>query len=186
MTDESRKWKARAVQIALVVVAVAFVGNWAHNRFMRHHDLHLTAVVPPPVSLGPGDLRIYNADSTLDVILTGDRILAGLSPMMVAKIRTDMDSGRNADTGLGGSIATMVKKTVAGAIDTHAAFALSDVKDVRFDGGRLILDWKDGSRHDLFSHTNVNGRGEKNSFRADDVQRLAAAVNARKKSLGQP
>ncbi|HVB31024.1 MAG TPA: hypothetical protein VNE60_05800 [Gemmatimonadaceae bacterium] len=186
MNNESRKWVARGVQIALVVLALAFVGNWLRARLMVHNDLHLAAVVPPPDSLGPGDLRIFNSDSTVDVILTGDRILAGLSPKMVAKVRTQLDSGNKTDTGLGGSIATMVKKTVAGAINTHAAFSLAAVKDVRFDNGRMVVDWVDGSQHDLFGHTNVNGRQEQNSFRAEDVQRFSAAVSARKKALGQP
>ena len=61
--------------------------------------------------------------STVDVILKGDKIMTGLSDKTVARVRTEMDKSREKDTsGLGGAIASMVKKTVAENIGTHAVF----------------------------------------------------------------
>ncbi len=140
---------------------------------------------PPPDSLGAGDVRIYNSDSSVDVILKGDKILAGLSPKTVARVRAEMDTGPTTDSGIGGGIASIVKKTVAGAIGTHAAFPLADIRDVRFDRGRLIFEWANGGEHHLFGDTKVNGNREGNSFRPEDATRFIDAVHARKKALGQ-
>ena len=76
-------------------------------------------------TLAPGDMRIYNTDSTVDLVLKGNEILAGLSPKTIAKIQNELDTSAAGDTsGLGASISQIVK-SVAGAIGTHAAFPLS-------------------------------------------------------------
>lgn len=185
MSDTSRKWIGRGIQAALVVLAIAFVIHWVRSRIRSGvNDLHVSALTSPPDSLGPGDLRIYNADSSVDLILIGDRIAAGLSPRTVAEVRSSMDSSAKSDTGLGGSIAQLVQKTVAGAIATHAEFPLADLRDIRYENGKMVFDWKTGSHHALFESTNVNGRKAADTFRKEDAERFIAAVRARQKALG--
>ena len=187
MSDTSRKWAGRAIQVVLLFAALAFVGNWLRARFSSaRHDTHVAGLQMPPDSLGPGDVRILNADSSVDLMLVGDRIWAGLSPQMVAKVRRDMDTTQHADTGLGGSIANLVKKSVAGAIGTHAVYRLADVRDVRYENGRLLFDWKSGGHETMFRNTRVNGDRADDSFRKEDADRFIAAVHARQKQLGLP
>ncbi len=187
MSDTSRKWAGRAIQVVLLFAALAFVGNWFRSRFASaRHDTHVAALQAAPDSLGPGDLMILNADSTVDLTLAGDRIWAGLSPKMVAKVRADLDTTQHADTGLGGSIAKLVKRSVAGAIGTHAVYRLADLRDVRYENGRLIFDWKSGGHDTMFKNTNVNGDRADDSFRKEDAERFIAAVHARQKQLGLP
>ncbi|HEU4988757.1 MAG: hypothetical protein KGL93_04825 [Gemmatimonadota bacterium] len=186
-TSTSRKWAGRGIQLLLVVVALAYVGNWVRGRFSRGvREMHVSSVAMPPDSLGPGDIRIYNADSTVDLLLVGDRIYAGLSPQMVAKVRRDMDTSAHADTGLGGSIAHLVKSKVAGAIGTHVVYKVADIRDVRLDNGTIVLDWKKGGHQTMFETTNVNGRRADNTFRPEDAQRFIDAVRARQQQLGNP
>ena len=60
--------------------------------------------VPSTDALAPGDMRIYNVDSSVDLILQGDRILAGLSPKTVAKVKDELARSASEDTsGLGGT-----------------------------------------------------------------------------------
>jgi hypothetical protein len=187
MADNSRKWLGRAAQLALVVLAAAFVVHWVRSRVhLGSHDTHVAGVAPPPDSLGPGDLRIYNSDSTVDLVLVGDKIAAGLSPKTVAEVRRKMDSSSQSDTGLGGSIASMIKHTVAGAIGTHVEFKLADLNDVRYEDGKLVFDWKKGSQHSLFDDAKVNGKTASNTFLAPDATRFIDAVHARQKELGLP
>jgi hypothetical protein len=147
--------------------------------------MHVETNVPTSDSLRPGDVQIFNADSTVDVILSGDHILAGLSPKTVNRVRRELDTTAVKDSGLGGSIASLVKKTVAGAIGTHMVYRLADIRDVRYDNGRLVFEWRDGGDHQLFGDTKVNGQREGNTFRAEDAERFIEAVRARKKALGQ-
>jgi hypothetical protein len=146
----------------------------------RSHRVRVETEMPPPNALGPGDLRIYSADSSVDLMLVGDKILAGLSPKTVAEVKTKLETSAARDTsGLGGSIAQIVKKSVAGAIGTHAAFPLSDIRDVRYDGDQIVVEWKDGKTHNLFGGTSVNDRKVSNSFRPEDAKRFIDAVHER-------
>ena len=185
MDTSSRRWVAGLIRFGLVILAIAVVASWFKHRAPEQGRVRVQTEVPPPDSLGAGDVRIYNADSTVEVILSGDKILAGLSPKTVGKIRQQLDTSHATDSGLGGSIATLVKKTVAGAIGTHAVYHLGDIRDVRYEDGRLVFEWMDGGDHNLFGSTRVDGKRQGNTFRADDAERFIEAVRARKKSLGQ-
>ncbi|HTE47271.1 MAG TPA: hypothetical protein VK636_18620 [Gemmatimonadaceae bacterium] len=178
--SSSRRLLGGIIRLALVVLAVVFVGRY----FMRHspgrNHVRVQTEVPPPEALGPGDVHIYSADTSVDLILQGDKILAGLSPQTVAKVKISIDSSASGDTsGLGGSISQIVKKSVAGAIGTHAVFPLADIRDIRYESGQIVFDWKDGGKHQLFGNTKVNGNKVSNSFRPDDAQRFIDAVKAR-------
>jgi hypothetical protein len=103
-----------------------------------------------------------------------------LSPKTVAKIKDKLATSGSQDTsGIGASISQIVKKSVAGAIGTHAVFPLSDIRDIRYENGQIVFDWKDGGKHQVFGNTKVDGENVSNSFRPEDAQRFVAAVRAR-------
>jgi len=185
MNERSRRFVGGLIRAVLVVLALWIVAFWIYRRLPDRGHVRLQTQAPSPEQLGPGDLRIYNVDSSVDVILQGDHILAGLSAKTVAQIKTQMDSERTTDSGLGGSIAQIVKKTVAENIGTHAVFPLSDVRDVRFDNGHLVFVWNSGADHKIFQSVKANGKQEENSFRPGDAQAFIDAVRARKKELAQ-
>ncbi|HEX8941583.1 MAG TPA: hypothetical protein VF785_00515 [Gemmatimonadaceae bacterium] len=180
MSSSSRRWIAALIRTALVVLAIVLVSGYFARHWSGRRHVRVQTEVPPPDSLGPGDLRIYNADSSVDLILVGDKILAGLSPKTVAKVKGELETSASHDTGgLGGSISQIVKKSVAGAIGTHAVFPLSDIRDIRYDRNQIVFDWKDGGKHQLFGSTKVNGEKVSNTFRPEDAQRFIDAVHAR-------
>lgn len=184
MGPSSRRFVAGLIRIALVVLAIGIAGAYIGHRTPSRHQMRLQTEAPPPEALGPGDLQIYNADSSVDLILQGDKILAGLSPKTIAKVKGDLQRSAEKDTsGLGGSIAQMVKKEVAGAIGTHAAFPVSNIRDIRYEDEQIVVDWKDGGKYQLFGSTRVDGSKVSNTFPREDAERFVAAVKAR---MAQP
>ncbi len=180
----SRRFIAGLARIALVVVAIAYLAS----RFSHHtRDKHTTTVTTeavPPAQLAAGDMRIYNTDSSVDLTLVGNSIYAGLSPKTVNQVKTEMNDKMSDDdtNGLAGSIKSIVKSSVAGAIGTHAVFPLSNIRDIRYDHEQIVVDWKDGGHHELFGSTRVNGEKGSRTFRPEDAQRFVDAVRARLKS----
>lgn len=164
--------------VALLLVALAFTGCRRHDRDV------VRASTTRPDSLGPGDLRIYNEDSTVDMVLVGDHVSAGLSDRVVADVRRKTESASTTDSGLGGAIASIVNRTVSSAIGTRVEIPLSQVKDVRYDHGALMFDWKDGRKRELFTNTRANGERTDKAFSEADAQRFIDAVRARKRELG--
>ena len=168
------------IRIGLVVLAIAFVSRYFRHRSSGKEHMRVRSEAAVLDSLAPGDMRIYNTDSSVDLVLKGNEILAGLSPVTIAKIKSKLDTSASQDTsGLGASISQIVKKSVAGAIGTHAAFPLSDIRDIRYEQDQIVFDWKDGGHHQLFGGTKVNGERVSNSFRPEDAERFIEAVRAR-------
>jgi hypothetical protein len=178
----SRRFVAALIRLTLVVLAIVLVGRYFKNKFFPHRTIvHVQREAPPPnEALGPGDMRIYSADSSVDLVLSGNNILAGLSPQTVEKVKREMDKKADRDTsGFAGSITQIVKSSVAGAIGTHAVYPLADMRDIRYEDGQIVFEAKDGKQHDLFGNTKINGNKVSNAFRPDDAQRFVEAVRAR-------
>ena len=180
----TRRWVSRLVRVGLIVLVFVFIGGWFWRRTPRvmggGDRIRVQRETVAPSTLGPGDLQIFNSDSTVDLILQGNRILAGLSPQMVDKIKSKMAESKNRDTsGLGGLIASTVTSTIASTIGTHAVYMLSDIRDLRYEDGNIIIEKRDGGETQLFHNVHVD-KGETKGFPEADAQRFIEAVRARK------
>jgi len=176
----SRRVVGGLIRFGLVILTFALVFVWIKRKVSSHDHVRVETQAPPD-TLGPGDMRLYNADSSVDVVLIGDKIEAGLSAKTVNKVKGELEASRSKDTsGLGGMIGQNVKTSVAGAIGTHAVFPLSEIKDIEYSDGRIHVQWMDGSNRDLFNNTTVNKEKVSNSFNEADAKRFVAAVRARK------
>ena len=132
------------------------------------------------VSLGDGDIRITSTDGGVDLALIGDSISGGLSQKSLEKARKETDTSAVKGTGFGADIEKMVKGTVQSALATRIAFPLSAIKDVHYDGRRIVFDWNGTPR--ISGKMQVNDKDALESFSADDAQRFVDAVRARKQA----
>ena len=129
--------------------------------------------------LGPGDVKIVNEDSSVEMAVVGQRIIARLSDKTMAKVRQETDTAHLKDSGFGGSIERMVKRTVQSALGQQFEYPLRDVREARYENGEIILD-VNGRQPRLLANTKVGGKKLLESFRPDDARRFVAAVNAKK------
>jgi hypothetical protein len=130
-------------------------------------------------SLAAGDVRIVTTDGSIDLALIGDSISSGLSPASIAKVRHETDTAAVDGTGFAAEMEKMVKGTVQGAIGTRVSIPLSAVREVRYDGEKLVFEWN-GAPPKVFVSAKVNGKPLLASFAPDEARRFADAVNARK------
>ena len=130
--------------------------------------------------LGPGDILIANSDSSIELGLYGDSIVTGFGSKVMNEIRDKTDTAAVSGGGFAANIEKMVKNTVADALGHQLKYAVADVQDVRFEDGKLLFFWKDGSRMRLFEDTNQNKKPVSQTFNPDDAQRFVAAFKARK------
>jgi hypothetical protein len=141
-----------------------------------------TAVAEVP--MGSGDIRITSADSAVDLALIGDSISGGLSAYALAKVRHETDTNAVTGSGFGASIEKMVKGTVQSALGTRISVPVASVKDVRYDGQRLVFEWN-GKPPEHFGNAKVNNKDVMASFSADDAQRFVVAVRARQRAVNR-
>jgi len=167
----------RPLLIATLSLIAAGCGRRDNSTRDRRTDANV-ARRDSVLTLGPGDVQITNADSSVDMAVVGQQIVVRLSDKTMAKVRQGTDTAK-ADSGFGGSIEKMVKRTVASALGQQYMYPLADVRDARYENGRIVLD-VNGSEPRLLANTQVGGKKVMESFRPDDAQRFVAAVNAKK------
>ena len=199
ITEKERKRRRltyRVVQLALVMVTVGIAVAWFNGR-RSGDDVNISfsgrrpvivsnqgtfsTDVPAATQLGPGDMQLLNVDETVDLILQGRHIYAGLSPKTVAEVRNKIqDAGPSDSSGLAGFIASTVKEQVADKIGTHVRYNIDDIRDIRLEGDRLVIEWKSGKEQELFGSVKTDrGRGDANHFRPDEARRFIELVKAR-------
>ena len=180
-----RRWVARLIKIGLVGVAVMVVLAFIQRKSPVRGDLRIETDAPAIEALAVGDLRIYNRDSTVNLILQGDRVLAGLSDKTVEKVRRELEASTADDTaGLGGSIAQIVKKTVSSSIGTHVVYPVRDMRDIEYRDGHIVITRRDGSSSQLFGSVKTDGESAGKTFPPEDAQRFVEAVRARIRARG--
>lgn len=191
---QQRRWIARLVKVGLLGVAVLVVLAWFGSRRdfrpevrIERGDARIDASTVPAVEvLAPGDVRIFNRDSSVNLILRGDQILAGLSPQMRARIEAEIaQSASQESTGFGAAIAGVVKSTVASAIATHAAISLHDIRDIQYRDGRIMIVRRDGRSTELLGNVRNDGQEISRTFAEPDAELFVEAVRARKRELEQ-
>jgi hypothetical protein len=135
-------------------------------------------------ALGPGDVRITNADSSIEIAVVRDSIITGFGPRVLAEIQKGTDTTKVKGDGFGANIEKLVKSTVASAMNHEMKYAVADVQSMRYIGGKLELYWKDGSRMKLFENTKQNNKPVSETFSEADAKQLIAAFDAKKAALG--
>ncbi len=174
--------------IALLIVGAALVLGSASCRKHGNNDAHVVMrdLNAKPDSLGPGDIRVFNADSSVELELLGSWISAGLSQKTLDRVKRETDTAGSRDSGLGGAIASIVKTTVAKTIGMRIQYPVADVKDVKYENGTLVFVWKEGHQHDFFQNSKVNGQKTDKSFTPQEAQKFIAAVKDRMAERAQP
>ena len=134
-------------------------------------------------TLGPGDVRIMNADSSIELAVIRDSIVTGFGPRVLAEIEKGTDTTQVKGDGFGASIEKMVKSTVASALNHEMRYSVSDVERVQYTNGKIEMYWKDGSRMKLFENTKQKDKPVSETFSEGDAKQFIAAFDAKKAAL---
>ncbi len=180
---EQRRWIGRGIRFGLVALTILLVMSWMRGKVSRgarstFGTTHVVMNPPAPSApMGPGDMRIVSTNGAVELVLQGDHVLAGMSAEKVAEVRAKLEDSRAKDTsGLGGMIAASVKRGVSDLIGAHASWPVSDIKDISYENGRLVLQTKSSGRAQLFDKDKGNAE---ELFAPQDAQRFVEAVRAR-------
>lgn len=181
MELRERRAASRVIRFSLVALGIVIAAGWLLRKVPKPDHIRVEGAAPTMETLAAGDVQVFNEDSTVDVILAGDRLSAGLSPQKLAAVRADLARSNEQDTaGIGGTIAATVKRAVAENLSIRAVYPLAEIRDLRYDDGRLRVEWRNGRETTLLGdNIKIDGDTDYNRFRAEDAERLIAAVRAR-------
>ena len=182
MELRQRRTISRFVRLLLVALAIGIAIAWCARRAPSGATA-MRMQSSPPAALSAADVQIFNVDTTVDLILQGTKIYAGLSPKIVERVRGELTKSTQKDTsGIGGAIAQMVKQQVADNIDTRVVYDVQDIRDIRYDDPHIVIQWQRGGEERLFGSVKVDGDRDANRFRREDAERFIAAVKERQRS----
>lgn len=130
-------------------------------------DAALTDDGPSP---GEEQLVITSESDDVDLGLTDEVLYLRLNPDRLAEVEREMAAEVESQSGLGGIIAETVTDAVAGALRHRVEFDLSDVRDVRYEDGRLDIELVG---EDRFPQVENDGVPLEEAFAPDDARRFA-------------
>jgi hypothetical protein len=168
---------------AVIVVTVLAAACGRHDRDRDGRNIEAQGNVAnrdSALTLGAGDVKIVSEDSSVDLAVVGQQIVVRLSDKTMNKVRGETDTMAVKDSGFGGSIERMVKRTVQSALGHQFQYPLSDVRDAKYENGAIVLEPNGDRQPRLLANTKINGKKLMESFRPDDAKRFVAAVNAKK------
>ena len=134
-------------------------------------DVSMTGDVPgTPVE------SVTTRDGQMELGVTDQVVFARLSESLRAEIETEMADETEGQGGLGGSIARAVTGAVAQGLAAAVTVPLGDVRDVRYQGGRVVIEMADGDPSP-FDRAKTDDRPMLDQFDAEAGRRLAEAFD---------
>lgn len=117
--------------------------------------------------LGADRFAIHSDDGALRMGLTDEFVYFALSDSVLAEARVEMAADSPPD-GIGGTIAGIVKGGVSRALRFRARYHVDDIRDIRWENGRMVFDFVDPDRR--ITSLDVDDRPLDEIFTEEDVR----------------
>lgn len=112
----------------------------------------------------------------LELGVTDEVLFTRLSETFRGEIQSEMEEETADETGLGGTIARAVTGAVAEGLGTAISVPLADVRDVRYENGRIVIEMVDGEPSP-FEAAKTNDEPMLSQFSPEAGRRLADAFD---------
>lgn len=134
--------------------------------------------------LGPDRFAIHSEDGSVQMGLTQDFLYFALSDSVIAAARAEMDEDSTRREGIGGAIAGLVRGGVDRALRFRARYDVADIRDVRWEDGRMVVDFVDPD-HSLSTNFEVDDRPIEEVFSQQDVEAFRQQLRDLKRERGE-
>lgn len=152
-------------------VAAEAVREARESAGARLGDADLSADVPgKPVEV------VTTRDGAIELGLTDQVLYSRLSERVRSEAAAEMEAETEGQSGLGGEIARAVTGAVAEGLETAVTVPVDRVRDVRVEGGQLVIEMESGEPSP-FENAETDGEPMLAQFAPDDARRLAEAFD---------
>lgn len=134
------------------------------------------------VGRGTDEVRILSRNGAAFMSLRGDEIVAGLSDSLREVVTLEMKREIPKDgSGLGGVISTAVLSGVEKLLDKEITVPVSEIRDIKYQGDRIVIMYKDPKRKRLLDFETIKEHDQSllQQFSEEDARRLVEAVRVR-------
>jgi hypothetical protein len=117
---------------------------------------------------------IRTRGGSVDLMLTDSRLIIQFSDHFLENIQQEINKERTGDSGFVDAILSAVSGGVQTLLDRAMAIPLHELREIRYDDGRLIIIHQNGK--EIFNDLEVDGIDVMEDFTPDDGHRFAAAA----------
>lgn len=125
----------------------------------------------------PGALSISTTDRKMTLTLAHDTVSMGLSDSVLADVKQQMAKDTN-DHGLAGAFSGFIKKTVSSALHGRVAYPVQDLKDAKYENGRIDFTYRQPREMKFEDVTVDHDKKAVAMFAPADAQRFVQAVDS--------
>ena len=133
-----------------------------------------------------GEIRfaVPSSSGAARMALTDDYVFFALSDSLLAVARAEMEGDSTSSDGIGGTIAGAVRGGVTRALSFRARYAVSEIRDIRWEDDRMVFDFVDPDRT-LGSNFRIDGAPMEEVFDQAAVEAFAAEFRKLKARRGE-
>lgn len=134
--------------------------------------------------LGDDRFAIHSENGELRLALTDEFVYFALADSVQDLARSEMESGMADEGGLAGAIGGIVRGAVGQALSFRAKYPVAEIRDVRWQDGRMVFDFADPGRS-LGDTFEVDDEPADQAFVESDVQAFGAEFRKLKRERGE-
>lgn len=134
--------------------------------------------------LGEDRFAIHSASGGVRMGLTDEFVYFALSDSVLAEARSEMERDTGDANGVAGAIGGMVRGAVGRALSFRAKYDVADIRDIRWEDGRMMMEFTDPERS-LSDSFEVDDEPVAEAFVESDVQAFAAEFRRLKRERGE-
>jgi hypothetical protein len=116
---------------------------------------------------------IPSEDGSVDLVLSAERLFLRLSDETRARAEEEMARDLGGEEGIAGAVASAVSRGVSRALGVTVSWELEEIREIRLDDGRLVVELRNGS--DALEEVRINDRDVARTFEEEDVRRVIEA-----------
>lgn len=135
-------------------------------------------VVTTAPTSAPGAISINTTDGKMTLTLAHDTVSMGLSDSVLTDVKKQMAKDDTSEHGIAGAFSGFIKKTVSSALHGRVAYPVQDLKDVKYEGGRLVFTYRQPREMKFEDVTVDHDRKAIASFAPADAQHFAFVVDS--------
>jgi hypothetical protein len=164
-----------ALRSAAVGLALALFAHpaTAQHRRDRHDDDNARVVSRQPLHRAASAIQTRNGEVAL--LLVGDRLVMQLTDRGLGKVDRDIDDDAKEEGAFARFISGVVRSGVRSLLDHGIEYPLSEIREARFQDGRLVLIDREGD--EIFDDVEINDTDVMHSFAPAEARAFAARVN---------
>ncbi len=163
----------RTVFFVSAALALALAAQPAHAQRRNDSDSDVRVVERQPLRRASSAIETRGGEVAL--LLIDRRVVMQLTDRGLDEIGRDMDADAKKESGFARLVSGMVRSGVRTLLDRGIEYPVSELREARYENGRLILEDREGNS--IFKDVRVNDIQVMESFSPAAARAFAARVN---------